>query len=86
MEFYDVIKTRCSVRRFLKKTIPDVVDDYNSNDWEDWFENCVDAGVYTIGIYGYGERFAVFKTILIWPSLVYFVNGTIWAVKRNKSK
>ena len=54
MEFYDVIKTRCSVRKFLKKAIPDVVDDYNSNDWEDWFVNCVDAGVYTIGIYGYG--------------------------------
>lgn len=34
----------------------------------------------------YDQNFATFKNILIWPSLVYFVTGTIWTVKRNKSE
>lgn len=34
--------------------IPYVVDNYNSNNWVEWGENCEDAGVFTIGIYGVG--------------------------------
>ena len=41
--------------------------------------------VYLGGSDGYDQRFAIFKTVLIWPTLVYFVTSTIWAVKRNKS-
>jgi len=34
----------------------------------------------------YEQNFETFKTILIWPTLIYFISGTIWAVKRNKAK
>ena len=32
----------------------------------------------------YDQRFTIFKSVLIWPTLLYFVTGTIWAVKKNK--
>ena len=35
---------------------------------------------------GYQERFATFKSILIWPTLVYFITGTIYLIKRDKQK
>ena len=31
------------------------------------------------------QNFATFKSVLIWPTLIYFITGTIWAVKRNKA-
>ena len=34
----------------------------------------------------YADRFDLFKNVLIWPTLLYFVSGTIWAVKRDKAK
>ena len=34
----------------------------------------------------YEQNFATFKNILIWPTLIYFVAGTIWAIKRDKAK
>ena len=40
--------------------------------------------VYVTGGSQYDQNFATFKNILIWPTLVYFITGTIWAVKRNK--
>jgi hypothetical protein len=40
--------------------------------------------VYVTGGGQYDQNFATFKNILIWPTLIYFVSGTIWAVKRNK--
>ena len=42
--------------------------------------------VYTTGGGQYEQNFAMFKKILIWPSLIYFVTGTIWAVKRSKAR
>ncbi len=42
--------------------------------------------VYMTGGEDYEDNFATFKTILIWPTLIYFVTGTIWAVKRDKVK
>jgi len=42
--------------------------------------------VYRTGGEDYEDNFAMFKTILIWPTLIYFVTGTIWAVKRDKVK
>jgi NCS1 family nucleobase:cation symporter-1 len=42
--------------------------------------------VFVTGGSQYEQNFATFKNILIWPTLIYFVAGTIWAVKRNKSK
>ena len=42
--------------------------------------------VYVTGGSRYEQNFATFKNILVWPTLIYFVTGTIWAVKRNKSK
>jgi len=41
--------------------------------------------VYMTGGEDYEDNFATFKTILIWPTLIYFVTGTIWAVKRDKA-
>jgi len=41
--------------------------------------------VYVTGGKQYEQNFATFKNILIWPTLIYFVSGTIWAVKRDKS-
>jgi NCS1 family nucleobase:cation symporter-1 len=34
----------------------------------------------------YDHHFAIFKKVLIWPTLIYFVSGTVWVVKRNKVK
>jgi len=42
--------------------------------------------VYTTGGEDYQQNFAWFKKVLIWPSLVYFVSGTIWAVRKDKAK
>jgi hypothetical protein len=42
--------------------------------------------VFVTGGSRYEQNFATFKNILIWPTLIYFVAGTIWAVKRNKAK
>jgi NCS1 family nucleobase:cation symporter-1 len=41
--------------------------------------------VFVTGASRYEQNFATFKNILIWPTLIYFVAGTIWAVKRNKA-
>ena len=41
--------------------------------------------VFVTGGSKYEQNFATFKSILIWPTLIYFVTGTIWAVKRNKA-
>ena len=41
--------------------------------------------VYTTGGEDYEQNFALFKKILIVPTLIYFVTGTVWAVKRNKA-
>jgi NCS1 family nucleobase:cation symporter-1 len=32
----------------------------------------------------YGHRLSFFKAILIYPTLIYFVTGTIWAIKKDK--
>ena len=40
--------------------------------------------VYIRGIEGYAQRFATFKAVLIWPTLIYFVTGTIWAIKKER--
>jgi cytosine permease len=32
------------------------------------------------------QRFETFKTMLIWPSLIYFIFGTIWYIKWEQSK
>jgi NCS1 family nucleobase:cation symporter-1 len=40
--------------------------------------------VYTTGGEDYQQNFQFFKKILIVPTLLYFVTGTVWAVKRNK--
>lgn len=42
--------------------------------------------VYVTGGKQYDQNFATFKSILIWSTLIYFVAGTIWAVKRDKAK
>ena len=42
--------------------------------------------VYITGGKQYEQNFAIFKNILIWPTLIYFVTGTIWAIKRDKAK
>ncbi len=35
------------------------------------------------GVDGYDERFATFKTWLIVPTLIYFVSGTFWTLRRK---
>jgi len=42
--------------------------------------------VYTTGGENYQRNFEWFKKILIFPTLIYFVTGTIWAIKRNKAE
>ncbi|MBN2270143.1 MAG: hypothetical protein JXN61_05985, partial [Sedimentisphaerales bacterium] len=42
--------------------------------------------VYGTGGEDYQRNFAWFKRILIVPTLIYFVTGTIWAVKRDKAE
>jgi hypothetical protein len=42
--------------------------------------------VYMTGGEDYERNFAWFKRILIWPTLIYFIAGTIWAVKRDKAE
>ncbi len=42
--------------------------------------------VYKAGTARYEENFTLFKKLLIWPSLIYFIAGTIWAVKRDKAR
>ncbi len=42
--------------------------------------------VYITGGEDYERNFAWFKRILIWPTLIYFIAGTIWAVKRDKAE
>ena len=32
----------------------------------------------------YGRRLEFFKGILLYPTLIYFVTGTVWAIKRGK--
>lgn len=34
----------------------------------------------------YERNFSLFKTVLIWPTLVYFVSGTVWMVLRTRRK
>jgi len=41
--------------------------------------------IYVKGAGGYNERFELFKRGLIWPTLIYFVSGTYWAVKRDRA-
>jgi len=41
--------------------------------------------VFVTGGSRYEQNFATFKNILVWPTLIYFVTGTVWAVKRNKA-
>jgi len=42
--------------------------------------------VYRAGTSRYEDNFTLFKKILIWPSLIYFMAGTLWAVKRDKAR
>ena len=42
--------------------------------------------VFVSGPEQYNGRIDSFHTMLIWPTLIYFVTGTIWAVKRDKAK
>ncbi len=42
--------------------------------------------LYKTGGQEYDQKVAFFKSALIWPTLIYFVTGTIWAVKRDKTK
>jgi len=36
------------------------------------------------GIADYEARFGLFKTILIWPTILYLVSATIWVIQREK--
>jgi NCS1 family nucleobase:cation symporter-1 len=42
--------------------------------------------VYFSGSGQYKQNFAAFKSVLIWPTLIYFVAATIWAIKRERAK
>ena len=42
--------------------------------------------VYSSGTTKYADNLATFHKLLIWPSLIYFVAGTIWALKKDKVK
>ncbi len=42
--------------------------------------------VYVTGGGEYLDNLAIFKKMLIWPTLIYFVTGTIWMVKKDRAK
>jgi hypothetical protein len=42
--------------------------------------------VFFSGTLGYTTRLESFKSILIWPTLLYFITGTIYMVKKDKQK
>jgi NCS1 family nucleobase:cation symporter-1 len=42
--------------------------------------------VYLMGTHGYDERLALFKMLLLVPSLTYFVSGTVFMIKRDAMK
>jgi cytosine permease len=42
--------------------------------------------VYLTGGQFYDEKIATFKGMLIWPTLIYFVTGTIWAIRRDRAR
>ena len=48
---------------------------------------CLGAAVWVCvpGADGYEQRLAGFKSMLIWPSVIYFVSGIIWAARRDKT-
>jgi NCS1 family nucleobase:cation symporter-1 len=41
--------------------------------------------VYVLGGLDYEPNLASMKKWLLWPTLIYFVSGTIWAIKRDKA-
>jgi NCS1 family nucleobase:cation symporter-1 len=41
--------------------------------------------IFTQGGEGFAERFATFRTYLIVPTIIYFIAGTVWAIKRDKA-
>jgi len=41
--------------------------------------------VYLSG-HAYDQNFAAFKTVLIWPTIIYFISGTTWLIQRDKSR
>jgi cytosine permease len=42
--------------------------------------------VYSKGASGYDTSMPLMQKILIWPTLIYFVSGTVWAIRRDKQK
>ncbi len=42
--------------------------------------------IFLKGTDGYQERFEWFKSFLIWPTLLYFVAGTVWISRKEKGK
>jgi NCS1 family nucleobase:cation symporter-1 len=42
--------------------------------------------VYVTGGGEYLDNLVTFKKVLIWPTLIYFVTGTIWMVKKDRVK
>jgi hypothetical protein len=42
--------------------------------------------VYTRGASGFEASIATMKNLIIWPTLVYFISGTVWAVRRDRQK
>ena len=42
--------------------------------------------VFAMGTDGYDQRLASFKSIIIWPSLVYLAAATAWAIQKDKRK
>lgn len=42
--------------------------------------------VYTRGARGFEASIATMKNLIIWPTLVYFISGTVWAVRRDRQK
>lgn len=41
--------------------------------------------IFAMGMEGFEERFALFKSLLIWPTLAYFVSGTYWYIRYEET-
>ncbi len=42
--------------------------------------------IFAMGMEGFDQRFALFKSLLIWPTLTYFISGTYWYIRYEETR
>jgi NCS1 family nucleobase:cation symporter-1 len=88
----EFVEPHLSVKTARSETMPAATKSLNIVMWAWGFiavSTLVICIILSIWVYisspeAYGQNFATFKNVLIWPSLGYFVSATAWAVKHEK--